>query len=203
MAGTFPSTIRPASIILRSVSPSLVSTAHSLQRQVRSRGAHRWMLTYRFDPMKRTEWAEIVGFLDEQDGQVEKFYAPIFGKESPLGGVSGSPKVNGAHSAGARSISIKDLPLSTTGVFKGDDLVTFASHLKLYTCTRTVNSNGSGVATIYLNCPLQAALANNEAVTWQNVAMQASKVDDNVEREWKGGLVCPGFEVVMIEDPLA
>lgn len=199
--GSFPMTEKPGSVLLRSFTPTLVSTTHSQVRQARSRGSHRFYLTYRYGAMTRARWSEIVSFLDEQDGQFGKFMSVIPGKTSPLGAVSGSPVVNGIHAAGSRSISVKSLPLSTTNVFFNDDLITFASHLKVYAVTRATNSNGSGVATLYLNCPLMSALADNEAITYQNVNMQLARVDDTIDRDYKGGLVMPAFDVNMIEDP--
>jgi hypothetical protein len=203
MSGSYPLTERPMNANLSGFAPTRVSTAHSLQRQARSRGSHRWFLQLKYGPMIRATADNIAGFLDEQDGQLEKFMIIVPGKESPRGAVSGANvKVNGAHAVGLRSISIKGLPVSTNNVFMRRDIITFASHLKVYGITRDTNSSAGGIATIYLSSPLMTALADNEVVTWQNVAMQVAKVTDTVDRDTKGGLVCPGFDVNLIEDPL-
>lgn len=201
MSGTYPTVLAPASVIFRGWSPSFASTAHSLRRQVRSRGAHRWYMKLRYGPSYRAEWSPHVAFLDEQHGQTERFSVAIPGLGGPRGGVSGATQVNGNQAAGGLTVNLKNLPLNIVGVFKAHDLISFASHLKLYSVTRDANSDGAGLATVYINCPLMSALANNEAVTWQNVAMKAALIGDTVDREWKGGLICPGFEVEMIEDP--
>ena len=201
MSGTYPLTHRPARVALRTWSPTLVSMAHSQKRQARKRGSHRWYLKLSYGPMTKDEWNPIVGFIDEQSGQYEKFSIVIPGKENPRGLVSGATQVNGAHAAGAQQVALKNLPVSINGVFKTGDLVTFASHLKVYEITRDANSDVSGLATVYLNCPLFSALINLEAVAWQNVAMKVATIADTFEREWKGGLVCPGFDVELIEDP--
>jgi len=41
----FPASPVASALKIRSIQPTLVSTAHSLQRQVRSRGGHRWLLS--------------------------------------------------------------------------------------------------------------------------------------------------------------
>jgi len=182
-------------------SPTFVSTPHSLKQQRRSRGAQRWRLKYIYGPMVRAEYSPIVGFIDEQLGQFEKFTTVIAGKENPLGAVSGATQVDGAQAAGVLSVNLKNLPATINGVFKAFDLITFAGHLKVYEITRDANSNGAGQATVFINAPLFTAVANLEAVTWQNVAMKVALISDSFDRPWKGGLVCPGFEVEMIEDP--
>jgi hypothetical protein len=192
--------MRPRQVTLRGFSPTLVST-HSLKQIRRSRGAQRWSLTYSYGPMVRAEYSPIVGFIDEQRGQFEKFSTVIAGKELPLGLVSGATQADGAQAAGALSVNLKNLPLSVNGVFKAFDLITFAGHLKVYEITRDANSDGAGKAAVFINTPLMTALANLEAVTWQNVAMKVALVSDSFERSWKGGLACPGFDVEMIEDP--
>jgi hypothetical protein len=201
VSGAYPLAFRPAKVEMTGVSPTFVSTPHSLKAQRRSRGAHRWRLKYIYGPMVRAEYSPIVGFLDEQLGQFEKFTTVIAGKENPLGGVSGATQVDGAQAAGVLSVNLKNLPATINGVFKAFDLITFAGHLKVYEVTRDANSDGAGKATVFIMTPLFTAVANTEAVTWQNVAMKVARASDTFDRSWKGGLVCPGFEVEMNEDP--
>ena len=201
MSGTYPLTMRPRPVVMRTFSPTFVSTPHSLKAQRRSRGAHRWYLKYGYGAMVRAEYSPIAAFVDEQRGQFEKFTVVVAGKEAPLGLVSGATQVNGAQAAGVLSVNLKNLPLSITGVFKAGDLITFAGHLKVYEITRDANSNGAGLATVFINTPLFTGIADVEAVAWSAVSMNVALVSDTFDREWKGGLVCPGFDVEMIEDP--
>ena len=203
--GAYPLTVgtyaRPETAEFRGFAPTRISTSHSLKRTARSRGAHRWYLKLHYGALNRDEWEEIVAFLDEQGGQEGKFTVVIPGKESPRGAISGAPQVDGAQAAGVGTIALKNLALSTNGILKRGDLLTFASHLKVYEVTRTANSDGAGKATVYINCPLMTAITNTSAVTWQNVTMQCALTSDTVPRQWKGGLISPGFDVEMIEDP--
>jgi len=199
--GAYPLATRPASVLMRGISPTMISTTHSLKRVARGSGAQRWYLRLKYGPLKNSEWNPIVGFCDEQLGRYGKFTIVVPGKEAPLGAVSGAPLVNGAQAAGVTSVNLKSLANGVNGVFKAGDLVVFATHLKVYQVTRAANSDGGGLATIYINCPLLTAVADGNAVTWQNVSMQCALLADTFDREWKSGLVCPGFEVDMIEDP--
>ncbi len=116
--------------------------------------------------------------------------------------MNGVAKVNGAQAAGAQQVNLKNLPVTVNGVFKAGDIVTFAGHLKVYEITRDANSDGGGLASVFLNTPLLSAVVDLEVVTYQNVAMKVALADDQFEREWKGGLVMSGFEPpLMVEDP--
>ncbi len=199
--GTYPLTMRPARVAPSSVSPSFVSTPHSLKQIRRSRGAHRWKLKLTYGPMVKDEWNPIVAFLDEQQGQFGKFTIVWPGKEVPRGIVSGAIQVDLAQAAGASSINLKGFGATLTGVFKAGDIIKFAGHLKVYQVTRDANSNAAGKASVFINCPLLTALADLEAITYASVPMNVACVADTIDREYKGGLVNPGFQVELIEDP--
>ena len=201
MSGTYPLTYRPKAVAMRTLSPTFVSTAHSLKRQSRTRGAHRWYFKYSYGPMVRSEWQPIVAFVDKQKGQYDKFTVQIAGLENPRGLVTGATQVDGAQAAGATTLNLKNLPLSVNGVFKAGDIFTLASHKKVYEIVDDANSDGAGKAAVNLNCPLFTGPANGEAFTWQNVAATVALIADDFERQWKGGLTCSGFDIEMIEDP--
>lgn len=199
--GAYPLAFRPAKVMATSFAPSEVSTPHSLKQIRRSQGAHRWKMRLTYGPMVKTEWNPIVAFLDEQQGQFGKFTIVWPGKEAPRGIVSGAIQVNGAQAAGAQSINLKGFGATLTGVFKAGDVVKFASHLKVYEVTRDANSDAAGLAAVFINCPLLTGVADLEAVTYANVPMNVACIADTIDREYKGGLVCDGFQVDLIEDP--
>lgn len=199
--GAYPLTMRPAKVLMESVSPTFVSTSHSLKQIRRSRGAQRWHLKLTYGPMVRDEWNPLVAFIDEQQGQFGKFSIVVPGLEAPRGGVIGATLVDGSQVAGALSVNLKSLPVGVNGVFKAGDIIKFASHLKVYEITRDANSNGAGKAAVFINCPLLTGPADGEAVTYANVPMNVALLADTFDREFRGGKVCDGFEVEMIEDP--
>jgi len=152
--------------------------------------------------MTKDEWNPIVAFLDEQAGQFERFTIVVPGKEVPRGLVNTVAQVNGAQPAGTQQVNLKNLTAAVNGIFKRGDLVTFAGHLKVYKVTRDANSDGGGLAAVFLNTPLLSAVADLEVVTYQNVTMKVGLSEDQFDDEWKGGLVMSGFEPpLMIEDP--
>ncbi len=202
MIGAYPLAFRPEEVKLRGWSPTLVSVPHSLKSNRRSRGSHRWAPTLVYGACLRDEYAPIVGFVDELRGQFETCTIVLPGwAEAPRGVVAGAPLVNGAHAKGAQQVNVDGLALGTNNVWRAGDLVKFANHAKLYEVTRDANSNGAGQAALTLNCPLQAALADNEGITYANVPMTVRLVADTFDRAIRGGLLCRGFEVALIEEP--
>lgn len=81
MSGTYPSTPAPASVTIESFEPSYKTTAHSLRRIVRSRGAQRWMFILKYTRLTRAEWATLFSWLMTQGGEGGSFtfYPPVLG----------------------------------------------------------------------------------------------------------------------------
>lgn len=177
MSGTFPTTTAPDAVRLRSTTPTLVSTAHSLQRQVRSRGGQRWGFGLDYHNRERATLSELIAFALAQDGQYGTFtfVAPVL--SLPQSVVSGTPLVNGAHSAGATSIAIDGLALSAT-VMKAGEFLKSGGHAKVYMLTADLITNGSGQATASIKPSLYASLADNEALTVSSVPFKMAFASD-------------------------
>jgi len=80
----------------------------------------------------------------------------------------GTPLVNGAHAADATARSdtlAVDGMTITTGTYLAGDVITVAGHSQTYTVLADATANGSGEATLSIAPGLQAAVADNAAVT--------------------------------------
>lgn len=159
MSGSFPSTPVANSINISSITPTLVSLTHSLKRQARSRGGQRWTISATYAPLSRAEFAPIWAFAQQQRGQYGIFtYEPPIYKDTS-GTATGTLLVNGGDSAGDSSIACDGL----TGTLKAGDFIKFAGHDKVYTLTTDATT------TLAIEPPLMSAVADNEAVTYNNV----------------------------------
>tara|TARA_Y100000592_G_scaffold100699_1_gene182120 strand:- start:3233 stop:3649 length:417 start_codon:yes stop_codon:yes gene_type:complete len=94
--------------------------------------------------------------------------------EDARGNVSGTVLVNGVHAVGDTTIDIDGM----TGSLKAGDFVSFASHSKVYMVVADATADGSNEATITIEPPLINALANNEAVTYDNVSFTVYLTND-------------------------
>lgn len=76
----------------------------------------------------------------------------------------GTPLVDGAHTAGDKTIAIDGMT-ATTGDYHEGDIVTFAGHSQTYVVTADTTADGSGDVTLPIEPGLQEAVADNAAVT--------------------------------------
>lgn len=198
MSGTLPLSVQmPAQATLRSMQPTRVSVAHSLKRQVRTRGAQRWGIRMSWSPMRRNLFAQFQGFLLSQRGQADTFTTTLPGYTAPQGTWPGTPLVNGASQTG-RSIIMDGFTASQTGVAKCGDLLKFAGHTKVYMITADANSNGSGQATLSIEPALVASPADNEAIVTSNVPFTVALASDSLDTNLSPGVLFT-LEIDMVE----
>lgn len=197
MSGTFPSSPTATDIKVGSFSPTLVSTTHSLKRQVRRRGGHRWQIDVNFPTMLREDFMPIYAFCISQRGQFESFLyvPPIVGTRQVTTG--GDGVVNGAHSAGDNTIVTDGWDVSET-CLKAGDFLKFSGHSKVYMITSDLTSDASGNATMTIEPPLMADLADDETITVDNVPFTMMLTSD--VQEYSAGMPkIYNFSVSMIE----
>lgn len=175
MSGTYPTSPAPRDVTLRSVQPTLVSTAHSLQQQVRSRGGQRWAVRLDYAALTRAQWAPLFGFAMAQRGQYESFQLvlPVFAV--PQGTWAGTPAVAGAGQSG-RSVALDGFTAGAT--VKAGDLCQFAGHAKVYMATADATADGAGALTLAIEPALMATPADDAAVTSSDVAFTVAFATD-------------------------
>jgi hypothetical protein len=180
MSGTFPTLQKPADIKISSFTPTLVSQTHSLKRQVRRRGGHRWSITINYPPLLRSEFAAIYAFCVAQRGQFGSFIyvPPLVSTRQVITG--GNGVVNGAHSAGDNTIVTDGWDASET-CLKAGDFLKFDGHDKVYMIVEDLTSDGSGNATMTIEPPLMADLADDEDIVVDNVPFTVALTSDMQE----------------------
>lgn len=76
----------------------------------------------------------------------------------------GTPLTNGSASIGATSIPMDGMTINT-GTYVAGDIISFAGHSQTYAVQASVTANGSGQATLSIQPPLKAVVADNAAIT--------------------------------------
>lgn len=187
--------------MITSWSPTLLSRAHSLKTQRRKRGGgvQRWRLSFGYGTMERDTYADLWAFLNSQAGQYGTLTLTLPTGIFPRGTWGGTPLVNGAHSAGATSITTDGHTISITGAGKRGDFVKFGGHSKVYQLTADFNSNGSGQATMAIFPALLAALADNDTITVSSVPFTCILASDMQDLELRPPTQ-GGLQFVAIED---
>ncbi|HET9701764.1 MAG TPA: hypothetical protein VFP70_12655 [Burkholderiales bacterium] len=195
MSGTFPSSPAPRAVRVRSLTPTLVSVAHSLKRQVRSRGTQRWGLALSFPPMTRAQFAPIWAFLVAQRGQYETFTYTLPG-HAAQGTWAGTPLVNGASQTG-RSVLCDGFTAGAT--VKAGDFFKFGGHSKIYMVSADGTADGSGNLTLSIEPALMQSPADNEALTSSSLPWTVALASDNAEYDVSPGLIFGNLEVELVE----
>ena len=88
--------------------------------------------------------------------------------EDARGNETGTVLVNGVHAVGDTTIAMDAFAGNGDGRFKAGDFIKFASHTKVYMVVSDVTSS-SNAATVTIEPPLITALADDSAVTYDNV----------------------------------
>jgi len=191
----------------RSITPTLVSVAHSLKTQKRSRGSQRWAFDLEFAPMTRAEWQPIFAFLVKQRGRYGTFQwtlpTPLL---TPLGSLGGSPVVNNnagsptASQAGTRALWTSGWTAALSAALKaGDFLLPAGGSGKVYMATEDVGTDSNGFASIQIEPALMDDIAHGAALTVSSVPFTVSITKDSLESALALGPQY-GINLELIED---
>ena len=192
MAGAFPTSQGFTAINFRSNTPTLSTetvSGISFRRQISSQ---RWEFTLSLPPMTRAEFAPVYAFIIKQRGSKESFTVVAPEISSTRGSETGTVLVDGSHSAGDTTIDIDGL---NSGL-KAGDLIKFASHQKVY---RVIDDVSSGSQTITIEPPLRENLANDEAVSYNDVPITVRAVND-IQEFQLGNDPVYRIEIDVVED---
>lgn len=181
--GTFPASPVASNVSVRSNSPTLVSIAQSLKRQVRSRGGQRWGAKLTWGPMLRASFAPIFAFCIAQRGQLGAFQIVLpTPYDVPQGSwAGGAPQVDGGSQVG-RTVNLKNFTPSSSGVVKAGDFLKFPSDSKVYMAIADANSDGAGkVASLPIEPALTVSPNNGDALVYTAVPFTMMLNGDLVE----------------------
>ena len=170
MSGAFPiSTSKFSTMGIQSIQPTLISKSISGKKLSRTIDAQRWAFTISIITSTRaTAYGELMAFIVKQRSGKENFTIIPPELEDARGSETGSVLVNGVHAVGDTTIAMDAFAGDGAGRFKMGDFLKFASHDKIYMVVSDVTSS-SNAATVTIEPPLTTALANNGAVTYDNV----------------------------------
>ena len=180
MSGAFPTTKNPTVFNFASNRPNSTTYTLSGKRSVKQFAAQYFSFSVQMPPMKQSEFQAFHAFLVKQKGSFDTFTFRY-----PLNNLgadknNASVVVNGVHAIGDSTIAMDGFTVSTNDVFKAGVLIKFNGHNKVYMVTGDANSNASGQATISIEPPLQAALANNEDIDTNQPSFTVALVQDDL-----------------------
>ena len=179
MSGAFPiSTSKFETMGFSSIQSTIISKSISGKKLSRTIDSQRWAFTISIITSTRsTAYGELMAFIVKQRSGKENFTIIPPELEDSRGNETGSVLVNGNQSAGDTTIAMDGFAGDGAGRFKAGDLIKFASHDKIYMVVTDVTSS-SNAATVTIEPPLIADIANDSAVTYDNVPFTVHLTND-------------------------
>jgi len=176
MSGAFPiSSAKFQTMGVKSIQNTIISKSVSGKKLARQIDNQRFSFTARIITAKRSDvYGELMAFIIKQRSGKENFTIIPPEVEDARGNVSGTVLVNGVHAVADTTITVDAM----TGTLKAGDFIKFAGHSKVYMVVADVTADGSNEATVTIEPPLITALANNEVVTYDNVAFTVHLTND-------------------------
>lgn len=143
----------------------------SLEQQVYDWNAGRWEAEMSWPPMTRAQAAPIIAALVSLKGRAGTFLLGDPDFTSPAGVATGTPLVNGAHTARATSLATKGWTAGVTGILKAGDRIQLGSGAtaRMHMVLSDANSDGSGNAVLDVWPPLRSDYSDGAAIVTSNV----------------------------------
>lgn len=189
MSGTYPYSPEFSSVDFKINTPTQTSETLNGRKLRAGFGTSYYTFSGKYNSLTPSQVAPITSFIAEQYGSVESFQIVLpkisYNKAADYAQAVGNAKVKTAANKGAYSVALKGLGANKE-VIKAGDFFKFANHTKVYMCTNTVTSNGSGEATIYFSGKLTANVSVDETLTINAVPFTVI-LDQDVD-EWTVGV---------------
>lgn len=182
MSGAFPiASSKFSTMGIKSMQTTIISKSDSGKRLARQIDGQRWGFTASIITSTRSSvYGELMAFIVKQRSGKETFTIIPPEIEDARGNETGSVLVNGVHAVGDTTIALDGFAGDGAGRFLAGDFIKFNSHSKIYMIVSDVTSS-SNAATVTIEPPLITALANNGAVTYDNVPFTVHLTNDMQE----------------------
>ena len=179
MSGAFPiASSKFETLGIQSIQSTIISKSISGKKLSRTIDSQRWAFTASIITAKRSDvYGELMAFIVKQRSGKENFTIIPPEIEDARGSETGSVVINGVHAVGDTTIAMDAFAGDGAGRFKAGDFLKFASHDKIYMVVADVTSS-SNAATVTIEPPLTTALADDSAVTYDNVPFTVHLIGD-------------------------
>ena len=179
MAGAFPISSSAFSTMgIKSIQNTIISKSQSGKKLSRQIDGQRFAFTAKIITGKRSDiYGELIAFIMKQRSQKENFTIIPPEIEDARGVETGTLAVNGSHTAGDTTIAIDGFASDTANRLRAGDYLKFNGHTKIYMVVEDVTSS-SNAATVTIEPPLITTLADDEAVSYDNIPFTVHLTND-------------------------
>lgn len=163
---SLPSAPSPIRVEWRTASAvGLPTSPFTFKQQTQVFSGQMWEVDITLPLMQRAQADEWIAFFLKLNGREGTF---LFGDPwatAPRGVATGTPRINGGSQVG-QSLVTDGWSASTTAILRAGDWISFDN--RLYKVLTTVNSNGSGQATLDIFPALRSSPLDNTIITTTN-----------------------------------
>ena len=179
MSGAFPiSNSKFETMGIKSIQNTIISKSQSGKKLARQIDGQRFAFTAKIITGKRSDiYGELMAFIMMQRSQKENFTIIPPEIEDARGVETGTLAVNGSHTAGDTTIAIDGFASDTANRLRAGDYLKFNGHTKIYMVVEDVTSS-SNAATVTIEPPLITTLADDEAVSYDNIPFTVHLTND-------------------------
>jgi hypothetical protein len=182
MSGAFPiSSAKFESLGIKSIQNTIISKSVSGKKLARQIDNQRFAFTIRIVTGTRSDvYGELMAFIIKQRSGKENFTIIPPEVTNARGNETNTVLVNGAHAVGDTTIAMDGHHNDNPHAFKSGDFIKFASHNKVYMIVADVQAS-SGASTVTIEPPLLQTVADDSAVTYDNVPFTVHLTNDMQE----------------------
>ncbi|CAB4139409.1 hypothetical protein UFOVP346_44 [uncultured Caudovirales phage] len=165
---------------------AVTSSPFTFQQQIFKHPGEAWEASVSLPPMLRDDAANWVAFLVSLKGQFGTFLLGDPNCRTVRGAVgSATVLINLARTPGQDTLSLKGLPINTTGVFEPMDYIQLGSGstATLHMVLSRASSNASGITVVDIWPAVKRNVAVNEAVVYTNTVGRW-RLKDNIS-QWQ------------------
>lgn len=164
---SWPSSPAPRDATIRQVSKvATTESAFTFSTQKQRHAGQRWEIDITLPPMTDTTARSWTSFILSLNGTEGTVLIPHPDRQTATGIATGTPLTNGSHAAGVNSLVTDGWTISTTNILKAGDVIQIGSYM--YEVLNSVNSDGSGNATLDIWPRVRSTIANNTTITVSN-----------------------------------
>ena len=182
MSGAFPiSSAKFETMGIKSIQNTIISKSVSGKKLARQIDNQRFGFTVRIVTGTRSDvYGELMAFIIKQRSGKENFTIIPPEVTNARGNETNTVLVNGAHAVGDTTIAMDGHHNDNPHAFKSGDFIKFASHNKVYMIVADVQAS-SGASTVTIEPPLLQTVADDSAVTYDNVPFTVHLTNDMQE----------------------
>lgn len=184
--GQFPTSPGMAAVNFRAVTPTIITETNSGKVRRYGYGVQYYNWVCRFGSQTEEEMGIIIGYINAAYGPQLSFeiILPKISYSKSTNPPSTVPQTNAGFARGANTVTLDNCGANKQ-VLRGGDFFKFNNHNKVYLCSATCTSDGSGVATLYFTGSLLTTVPDNTPLTITAVPFTA--ILDGEEQTWQVG----------------